>query len=152
LSNNGIITYAGVVHPWMCDTMGHLNVRHYVGMFDDASFQLLGRVDGPEADKQRLGWADVRMEIDYKHETAAGTLVTIRSHVEKVGKSSLTYVHVLTGTLDEIVRAQSRTVSVRFDLVARTKADLDDAERQRAERCLLAPAAFVTDSGPAATR
>ena len=137
MSNEGIITYAGVVHPWMCDTMGHLNVRHYVGMFDDASFQLLGRVEGAEADRARFGWADVRMEIDYRQETAVGTLVTIRSHVEKVGSSSLTYVHVLSGTLDDVVRAQSRTVSVRFDLGARSKIALDQEMRARAESLLL---------------
>ena len=62
--------------------MGHLNVRHYVAMFDDASFQLLGRIAGREMDA-KLGWADVRMEIAYKHETPLGKLVTIRSRVEK---------------------------------------------------------------------
>ena len=25
-----------VVHPWLCDAMGHLTTRHYLGMFDDA--------------------------------------------------------------------------------------------------------------------
>lgn len=129
----GIVTYAGVVHPWMCDTMGHLNVRHYVGMFDDASFQLLGRIAGPDADATRLGWADVRMEIDYAHETPAGTLVTVRSHVEKVGRSSLTYAHVLAGTLDGVVRARCRTVTVRFDLTLRSRLELDAATSQRAE-------------------
>lgn len=133
----GIITCAGVVHPWMCDRMGHLNVRHYVGMFDDASFQVLGRVDGPNAYTSNIGWADVRMEIDYMHETAAGTLVTVRSHVEKVGNSSLTYVHVLSGTLDNIVRAQSRTISVRFDLVARRKTELSAEMKVRAESLFL---------------
>ena len=36
----------GVVHPWFCDVMGHMNVRHYVGMFDDACFQLLAEATG----------------------------------------------------------------------------------------------------------
>ena len=34
-------TYRGVVFPWHCDQLGHMNVRHYVAMFDDASFHLL---------------------------------------------------------------------------------------------------------------
>ena len=33
--------YRGVVHPWLCDAMGHLTTRHYVGMFDDAGYHLL---------------------------------------------------------------------------------------------------------------
>jgi len=133
LTGRGIVTYAGVAHPWMCDEMGHLNVRHYVAMFDDASFQVLGRIAGPDADKKRFGWADVRMEIDYRHETAAGTLVTIHSYVEKIGNSSVTYVHVLEGTMDGIVRAQAKTTTVRFDLTTRTKITLDDGSRRRAE-------------------
>ena len=128
---SGTITFAGVVHPWMCDAMGHLNVRHYVGMFDDASFQLLGRVAGPESNPSH-GWADVRMEIEYKHETPVAKLVTIRSHVENVGNSSLTYVHMMTGTLDDQLHALMRTVTVRFDLSERSKRPLDDGERERA--------------------
>jgi len=35
-----------IVHPWLCDVMGHMNVRHYIGMFDDASYQLLADATG----------------------------------------------------------------------------------------------------------
>lgn len=129
-----VITFAGVVHPWMCDAMGHLNVRHYVGMFDDASFQLLGRVGGLEMDAKRYGWADVRMEIDYLKETSAGTTVSVYSHVEAIGTSSLTYVHSLVGTLDDIPRAQMRVVSVHFDLLERRKTKLPVEMRDRAEK------------------
>ncbi len=45
-----LTTYVGVAHPWMCDTMGHMNVRHYAAMFDDASFQLLGHIAGTETE------------------------------------------------------------------------------------------------------
>ncbi len=132
MSERGIVTYAGIAHTWMCDAMGHLNVRHYVAMFDDASFQILGRIAGREDSGSGLGWADVRMEIDYKHETAAGTLVTVYSHVEKVGTSSLTYLHEMRGTLDNVLHAQMRTVTVRFDLRQRSKIELDEATRRRA--------------------
>lgn len=132
MSERGIVTYAGVIHPWMCDAMGHLNVRHYVAMFDDASFQLLGRIAGQGDADNGLGWADVRMEIDYKHETSAGTLITVYSHVEKVGVSSLTYLHEMYGTLDGILHAQMRTVTVRFDLRQRSKIELDPAIKRRA--------------------
>jgi acyl-CoA thioester hydrolase len=137
LSDRGIVTYAGVAHPWMCDEMGHLNVRHYVAMFDDASFQILGRIAGPDVDKTRNGWADVRMEIDYRHETSAGSLVTIYSRVEKIGTSSVTYVHMLEGTLDGIVRAEARTTTVRFDLIARSKVALDESSKARAQKLML---------------
>ena len=33
------ITYRGVVYPWQCDHMGHMNVMWYVGKFDEATWQ-----------------------------------------------------------------------------------------------------------------
>ncbi|WP_442582479.1 acyl-CoA thioesterase [Mesorhizobium sp. ASY16-5R] len=135
MSGRSIETYLGIVHPWMCDAMGHLNVRHYVAMFDDASFQLLGRIAGAGA-PPTLGWADVRMEIDYTHETAAGTLVTVRSFVEKIGKSSLTYAHEMRGTLDGVLHARMRTVTVRFALDARAKVELEPTAREAATALL----------------
>jgi len=132
-----LVTFVGVAHPWMCDTMGHMNVRHYAAMFDDASFQLLGHIaglDGHEANG--VGWADVRTEIDYKHETRAGTLLTIRSTVVKLGRTSVTFEQVMSGTLDGVVHAQSRTTSVRFDLAARASVPLDAGMRERAGKLL----------------
>jgi len=132
-AGTGMITFIGVAHPWMCDVMGHVNVRHYAAMFDDASFQILGRVAGEDATDDKIGWADVRCEIDYKHEIPAGALLTIRSHVERIGTSSLTYVHVMSGSLGGVVHAQARVVSVRFDLVARRKIGIEAAVRKAAE-------------------
>ncbi|WP_245491321.1 thioesterase family protein [Mesorhizobium sp. M7A.F.Ca.ET.027.02.1.1] len=70
------------------------------------------------------------MEIDYVHETAAGTLVTVRSVIEKLGKSSLTYLHEMRGTLDGVLHARMRTVTVRFDLQARSKIEIEGEARQ----------------------
>lgn len=38
--------YRGVVHPWLCDAMGHLTTRHYLAMFDDAIYHLYQQVFG----------------------------------------------------------------------------------------------------------
>lgn len=137
---DGVVTYMSVAHPWMCDAMGHVNVRNYAAMFDDAGFQILGRIAGDEATDQTLGWADVRAETDFLHETPAGALITITSHVEKVGTSSIIFAHVMTGSHDGVLHARARFVTVRFDLVARRKAELSPGIRTRAE-ALMAPAA-----------
>ncbi|UWU25420.1 thioesterase family protein (plasmid) [Rhizobium sp. CB3060] len=133
MGKQSIVTHVGVVHPWLCDAMGHLNVRHYAAMFDDASFQILGRIANATSAESGLGWAAVRMEIDFKHEVPADKLVTIRSSVETIGTSSLTCKHEMRGTLDDILHAMVRTVTVRFDLSARSKRALDPDERMRAE-------------------
>ena len=41
-----------VVHPWLCDMMGHLTTRHYVGMFDDAAYALFAQATGAGPDKR----------------------------------------------------------------------------------------------------
>ena len=33
-------TYRGVVFPWHCDQFGHMNVRWYAHIFDDAAFHI----------------------------------------------------------------------------------------------------------------
>jgi len=134
MPDHSFVTYVGVAHPWMCDVMGHMNVRHYAAMFDDASFQLLGHIAGSQglADTSS-GWADVRCEVEYKHETRPGALLTIRSHVLKIGRSSLTFEQIMSGSLDSVVHAINRTVSVRFDLVGRVAISLDAGMRTRAE-------------------
>ncbi|RUZ90901.1 acyl-CoA thioesterase, partial [Mesorhizobium sp. M7A.F.Ca.US.003.02.2.1] len=83
------------------------------------------------------GWADVRTEIDYRHETKAGALITIRSHVVKIGRTSITFEQVMLGSLDGIVRASSRTTSVRFDLAARASVALDEPMRDRSSAFLI---------------
>lgn len=135
MSVQPLTTYVGVAHPWMCDTMGHMNVRHYAAMFDDASFQLLGHIAGVETESGR-GWADVRSEVEYKHETKAGALITIRSRVIKLGRSSVTFEQTMSGTLDGIVHAVSTTTTVRFDLEARAAIALEPEARARAEALL----------------
>ncbi len=133
MNSAGLVTFVGVAHPWMCDAMGHVNVRHYTAMFDDASFQLLGRLAVPD---DRLGWADARCEIDYHHEIAAGSVLTIHSYVERLGNSSLTCTHVLTGSVDGTLHAKARIVTVRFDLTTRSKTDLGVSVRTNAEALL----------------
>ena len=130
---SGLVTFIGVVHPWMCDVMGHMNVRHYAGMFDDASFQLLGQIAEKIPDES-FGWADVRSTTDYKREVPAGDLLTIRSQVLKIGRSSITFRQIMTGSLDGELRATNETTSVCFDKNARISLELEHAMRIRAEK------------------
>ncbi|WP_273727520.1 thioesterase family protein [Brucella gallinifaecis] len=130
---SGFVTFVGVAHSWMCDVMGHMNVRHYAGMFDDASFQLLGHIAGKIPD-ERFGWADVRSIMEYKKEVPAGDLLTIRSQVLKVGRSSITFRQIMAGSLDGELRAINETTSVCFDKIGRHSLTLEQAMRMRAEK------------------
>jgi acyl-CoA thioester hydrolase len=127
-------TFRGVVHPWHCDTMGHMNVRHYVGMFDDAGFQLLGEIAGSsdELFRQGRGWADVRHAFEYRHEARAGALVVIRSGIGRVGRTSVVMRHDMSDALTGTLLATAEIVTVLFDLGARRALALPDEFRDRA--------------------
>ena len=131
----GQTTLLSVAHPWQCDQMNHMNVRFYSSLFDDAGFVLLGRLVGTDAPKS-LGWADVSAQTEYVGETPAGTLLTITSTIRKIGRSSLSYDHVMTDSLTGEVKAKVSMVTVRFDLEARKSAPIEDAIRKRAEAFL----------------
>ena len=58
-----ISCYKGTAHPEFCDVMGHMNIRHYMAMFDESSFQFLFQVfgwSGNQDSSAGIGWADVR--------------------------------------------------------------------------------------------
>ncbi len=131
-----IDTYRGVAQPWLCDIMGHLNVRHYVGHFDDASWHLLAALGyGPEVSKAAdCGWADVRATIEYKDEVRLGELFRIKSGLVRLGTTSVTILHHMTDPAEQTLHATMEVVTVHFDLKRRRSIALPDALRSAAER------------------
>lgn len=93
-----IITYRGVVYPWQCDHMGHMNVMWYVGKFDEATWQLLASI-GATPSRLRdegFGLAAVEQHIQYKRELRAGDLLTVRSSILEVREKSIRFTHEMT--------------------------------------------------------
>lgn len=124
-----------VAHPWECDVMGHLTTRYIIGMFDDASYHFLHAVFGlsPGAnDAGGLGWADVRMVIDYSAEVAAGDLLEVRARLMKLGTKSVTVEYVLHNLTRDELAATLEVVTVLFDLNERRAVAFSDALRERA--------------------
>jgi acyl-CoA thioester hydrolase len=115
---NGIQCGLAVVHPWLCDAMGHLSTRHYLGMFDDAAYQLFGSLgyDPKAAVSEGWGWADVRHEIDYRAELGAGAVVHILGRVTALGRTSVTVEYCLVDRHEDRLCAQLTARSVCFDL------------------------------------
>lgn len=117
-----------VVHPWLCDAMGHLTTRHYLGMFDDATYHLfaaLGHAPASDA-AERRGWADVRHEIDYRSELAAGALVRIDGRVTSIGRTSVGIEYRLFERTEDRLCATLAARTVCFDLEARRARPLPD--------------------------
>lgn len=132
-----VTVYTGVVHPWLCDAMGHLTTRHYMAMFDDASYHLWRHAfgyAGPTGDFAGKGWADVKHVIEYRGEVAAGTLVEVRGELVKLGGKSVTVRFELVNLATGAVAATMEAVTAFFDLAARKAIPLTDAMRASAQR------------------
>jgi acyl-CoA thioester hydrolase len=131
-------SFRAVAHPWLCDVMGHLTTRHYVAMFDDASYHALFEVFGwSGADAaDGVGFADVRHEIDYAAEVGAGDLLEITGRLEKLGTKSVTIIYEMTNLTRGESAATLKSVAVCFDTKARKAVALPDAWRSKAEGVL----------------
>ncbi len=106
-----LLTYRGVVHPWHCDHMGHMNVMWYSGKFDEATWNLFAEL-GITADYLRTasrGMAAVEQHITYQRELFPGDTVTVHTellevrdkvlkarHTMRVGSGETSAVMVLT--------------------------------------------------------
>ena len=131
-----------VAHPWMCDVLGHLTTRFYVGMFDDAAYHLLhavfGWIGASDEDGKR-GWVDVRHLVEYQSEVTAGDLVEIRAGITKIGTKSLTANYEMIKLGDREIAATMEVVYVLFDLVERQGLALTDEQREQASKYLVPP-------------
>ncbi len=120
-------TYRGVVHPWHCDAMGHLTTRHYMAMFDDASWHFLHALgfSSKNMKRDRKGWADVKHEIEYLREVQEGELFLIRSMPTRVGNKSIVALHEMRDAEDDELCAKMTATTVRFHLDERKAIPLE---------------------------
>jgi acyl-CoA thioester hydrolase len=134
-------TYYGVVHPWLCDVMGHLTTRYYVGMFDDSHwhfFTELG-INQDEMLKRGEGFADVKSTLEYKAELHSGALVYIDSTLISLGGKSFVHRHEMYNRSTGELAATMENITVTFDLNARKAVPLFDHFRKSAEQYLTNP-------------
>ncbi len=131
--------YKGVCHPWLCDSMGHLTTRHYMAMFDDASYHFLNRVfgwSGTDSQNNNVGWADVKHTIEYLLEVISGQLLDITGVVSKVGGKSITVFYEMRECGSNKIVATLTSISVLFDTDARKAINLSDDMRIRAKKSI----------------
>src|SRR6266478_956545 len=85
--------YRGIVMLAQCDLYGHMNVRYYAALFDDAGWHILSCA-GISLAKPRargLGSVVASLTIDFHHEMKAGNLVVIQGSFTRVGVKSFSY-------------------------------------------------------------
>ena len=130
-----IETYRGTVYPWECDWNGHMNVRFYVGKFDEGTWQFFAQlgVSREELQKRKVGAMAVSQNISYKRELMPGDTVIVRTSVLAVGRSSCRFRHVMSHMTSAETAAEMETVGVFVDLATRKSVPLWPELRARAE-------------------
>lgn len=137
---------SAVIHPWSCDALGHLNTRHYVGIFDDANHVLLTRVaDRAQDTEDNLSWADVRNEIDFIAEVKAGMVVDVFAAIRRIGTKSLIIATEMRQANSGEACAKMQAMITRFNLVSRRAVALSPSLIESAQPWLeAAPAQQVS--------
>jgi acyl-CoA thioester hydrolase len=128
--------HRGIVMPAQCDAYGHLNVRHYAAMFDEAGWHILARGGVSLADLRARGLGTVvaTLTIDFHHELTAGQLVLVTGTLTRVGHKSLAYEMRLYEADSMRHCATQRTVEVCFDTTKRAAAPFPEDVREALSR------------------
>jgi acyl-CoA thioester hydrolase len=125
-----------IVMPAQCDAYGHLNVRHYAAMFDEAGWHILSRCGVSLTDLRSRGLGSVvaTLTIDFHHELTAGQLVLVTGALTRVGQKSFSYEMRLYEADSMTHCATEKTVEVCFDTTQRIAALLPDDVRSQLAR------------------
>lgn len=128
----------GIVMPAHCDVYGHMNVRHYAAFFDDAGWQMFGKIGVSLSDLQSHGLGSVvaSLTIDFHHELKAGELTLVQGAFTRVGGKSFEYEMRLYAADSMRHSATQKTVEVCFDTTARRSVALPEVIRQRIQRAV----------------
>ncbi len=130
-----LLSCRGVVYPWHCDHMGHMNVMWYTGRFDEATWALfaqLGLTPQVLRDSGR-GMVAADQHIQYRRELLAGDLLSVHSQVLEVGRKSLRFRHEMRREPEGEVAAVSTLVGVYIDTRRRQSLELPESVRGLAE-------------------
>jgi len=123
-----INTYRGTVYPWHCDHLGHMNVMHYVGKFDEATWQLFNEVGLTPSylrDNNR-GVAAVEQKISYQRELLPGDVIAIYSGVLEIKEKVIRYYHEIRNLETGEVAAKTSLTAVHIDTQSRRASPFPD--------------------------
>lgn len=128
--------YRTIAHPQQCDVMGHLNIREYMAMFDEASYQLLFDIfgwTGEDALTKGVGFADIKHEIEYQAEVSAGQPLAISGRLNRVGGKSLALSYHMINQASGELAAKLDCICVLFDTKERKAVQIEGDFRAKAE-------------------
>jgi acyl-CoA thioester hydrolase len=112
-----VLTYRGVVYPWHCDHVGHMNVMWYAGKLDEATWNLLALcgITAKYLDHLHRGMAAVQQNTTYKKELFAGDVVSVRTKMLEVRERLIRFQHEMIHDESNEVAALSELTAVHID-------------------------------------
>ncbi|MFZ5731794.1 MAG: acyl-CoA thioesterase [Pseudomonadota bacterium] len=136
-----LLTYRGVVYPWQCDHMGHMNVMHYMGKFDEAAWNMFAEIGLTQSYIQSSGrgMAAVQINISYKRELLAGEIIDISSRMLEVRDKLIRFSHEMRTSGETAAIAE--LTAVHLDRTARKACAFEPGIRAKADALLAQTAA-----------
>ena len=115
------ITYRGAVYPWHCDHIGHMNVMHYVGKFDEATWNFFAIFDltGRFLKENSRGMAAVEQNIIYKRELLPGETLFIQTTLLEIRDKVIKFRHEMFNNETKELAASCELTGVHMDTKAR---------------------------------
>ena|SRR5262245_41709289 len=140
-----LITYRGVVYPWHCDHLGHMNNMWYAGKFDEASWNLMLQLGMPPSyfRENARGLATVEQITEFKHELVAGEVIEVRSHIVEIREKVLRLVNAMINAESCVEAAIQKVTAVHVDLSVRKSCPFPSVLRAKVEQL-----AGITASAP----
>lgn len=124
--------------PAHCDAYGHMNVRHYAAVFDEAGWHMFGKAGVSLSDLRAKGLGSVvaSLTIDFHHELTAGQLTLVTGAFTRVGEKSYHYEMRLYDADAMTHCATQKTVEVCFDTRVRKSTAIPDDVRAKIARAV----------------
>ena len=134
-----IITARGVVYPWQCDHMGHMNVMWYTGKFDEATWHLFGHIGLTPSylRDQKRGMAGLQQETSYRRELFAGDLIVIRSEILEMREKVLRFHHEMLNADTGEIAATSTLVAAHINRETRKSCEFPTEILERGRRSII---------------
>jgi len=120
-TTGSVLTYRGVVYPWHCDHVGHMNVMWYAGKLDEATWIIFAACGMTARYLNHLhrGMAAVQQNTTYKKELFAGDVVSVRTKILEVRERIVRFQHEMIHDESSEVAAVSELTAVHIDLTTR---------------------------------
>lgn len=134
LMENRQLTYKGLVYPWHCDHMGHMNVMWYVGKFDEATWAFFANIGLSPAflRDSGTGMAATEQHLTYQREAMPGDMLEIFTELIEVKNKILRFSHEMRDVETGEITATCELVGVHLDTTARKSIALPEDVREKA--------------------